>query len=158
MCFNELFLGMCHVVSTLSDMKQHFRRRRKSLILTILEYYIHLVELAITASQGARKYLERKGQVIDIYNAVKFGGQLPHRSEPIIPHTDSDLESECAESVNHPQSEAGIVHIDDNFEVVKEISEARNCKALGILIPRRGRKYPQQRFAGAQYFRSIVHA
>ena len=55
-------------------------------------------------------------------------------------------------------SEAGIVQIDDNFEIVKEISEARNCKALGILIPRRGRKYPQKRFAGAQYFRSVLHA
>ena len=55
-------------------------------------------------------------------------------------------------------SEAGIVHIDDNYQVVQEIFGARNCKALGILIPRRGRRYPQQRFSRVTYYQSVVHA
>ena len=82
-----------------------FQSRRKSLILTIIEYYLHLLELAITASWGARNYLRRKWQALDIYNAGKFANRLPLRSEPIIPGTESDLESENAESVYPPPSE-----------------------------------------------------
>ena len=78
---------------------RRFQSRRRSLILTIIEYYLRLLELAITASGGARNYLRRKWQVLDIYNAVKFANRLPLRSEPIIPGTDSNLESENAESV-----------------------------------------------------------
>ena len=84
---------------------RRFQSRRKSLILTIIEYYLHLLELAITASGGARNYLRSKWQVEDIYSTVQFAHRLPLRSEPIIPGTNSDLESENAESVYPPQSE-----------------------------------------------------
>ena len=69
---------------------RRFQSPRKSLILTIIEYYLHLLELAITASGGAR-ILRRKWQLVDICIAAKFANKLPLRSEPIIPGTDSDL-------------------------------------------------------------------
>ena len=49
--------------------------------------------------------MRRKWQVLDIYNAVQSAKRLPLRSEPIIPGTESDLESENAESVYPPPSE-----------------------------------------------------
>ena len=39
-----------------------FQRRRKSLVLTILEYYIHLVQIGVAASNGDRKYIRRLNQ------------------------------------------------------------------------------------------------
>ena len=84
-----------------------FQRRRKSLVLTILEYYIHLVQIGVAASNGDRKYIRRLNQAQETFRLAKEENKLPLRSEPILPRVedDDDLESHCAESVYQPLSE-----------------------------------------------------
>ena len=84
-----------------------FQRRRKSLVLTILEYYIHLVQIVVAASNGDRKYIRRLNQAQETFRLAKEENKLPLRSEPILPRVEDadDLESHCAESVYQPLSE-----------------------------------------------------
>ena len=82
------------------------RRRKKGLILTILEYYLSLLELAAQLSQRATVYLKRQSEATDIYHRVKFAGWLPSPGDPLLgPSEDQDLESEFAESVRDLESE-----------------------------------------------------
>ena len=62
-----------------------FQRRRKSLVLTILEYYIHLVQIGVAASNGDRKYIKRLNQAQETFRLAKEENKLPLRSEPILP-------------------------------------------------------------------------
>eukprot|EP00438_Fugacium_kawagutii_P034582 Skav208722 [mRNA] locus=scaffold615:56365:56772:- [translate_table: standard] len=50
----------------------------------------------------------------------------------------------------------GMARIDDNCDVNEEVRETRGFKALGVTVPRKGRRNPQQRASGVQYFRSAV--
>lgn len=83
------------------------RRTRKSLILTLLEYYLQLIQFAVDASGHAASYLRRQTQISDTWNAVKQNRWLPGPSDPLVQHsTDPDLESEYAESVYPPQDQS----------------------------------------------------
>lgn len=95
--------------------KQH-NRRRKSLVLTILEYYIHLITRAAASSGNLDSYITRLHQATAVHQRVKFTDWLPLRGDPILESSiDSDLESEFAESVRE---------IGDSDEEIEEEQEA----------------------------------
>ena len=92
------------------------RRRRKSLVLTILEYYLHLITCAVASSGNLDSYITRFHQATSVHRRVKEQNWLPLRGQPIVEASvDSDLESEFAESVHE---------VGDSGEEIEEEQEA----------------------------------
>ena len=86
--------------------KQH-KRTSKSLRLTLLEYYLYIIQFAADASGRAASHVRRQTQISDTWTAVKHNRWFPRQGEPVLLRAeDSDLESEYAETVYPRQDQS----------------------------------------------------
>ena len=63
--------------------KQH-KRTSKSLLLTLLEYYLYIIQFAGDASGHAAPYVRRQTQISDTWNAVKYNRWFPRQGDPLL--------------------------------------------------------------------------
>ena len=82
--------------------KRH-KRTSKRLLLTLLEYYLYIIQFAADASGHAASYVRRRTQISDTWNAVKYNRWFPREGDPLLLRAEnSDLESEHAETAYPP--------------------------------------------------------
>ena len=128
-----------------------FQRRRKSLILTIVEHYLQLLEFAVIASDNSAAYVRRRDQAWGVHAAVK-NNQLPRRGDPIIPSAaDEELESEFADSVRSPAD----AEIEEEIEEIEEEEEQGGSRP-SVVPPWRSEVPPWRREPAVPRAPSVV--
>ena len=67
--------------------KQH-KRTSKSLLLTLLEYYLYIIQFAGDASGHAASYVRRQTQISNTWTAVKYNRWFPRQGDPLLLRAD----------------------------------------------------------------------